>query len=523
MHLNTVSTEDTGITESTYELVAGTDSESQDGNYTGSMSESVGSLDNHRPDDVVSLAGTEHTFDDESVVDISDLQPVPMHATVAYDDDGGEDHGDDGSSDEASEDETDSDGSSNESLQYADNSLQTPSILTPECSRVIQPPRGRAGGIFGKAKWLSNLVDREARSTNYLAQAATAAIPGLFFAFLFALLSPMLYPSAETGLTTVVSTVPPPLTHTSSLPSALAGKSTSSPTNAPTTGVGLIPLPNSAADEWLFSSKPTVSFAPHGKHDVLIHVRQDVKDVWMSKNCLTVTVMRKDQKIDVTMVPVEDGILVQFPRWDAYGIVNLSVQATCRPKTQKEVKVHFGKGIIVEAFERTKNLAYDLSDLVPAAAYEAERRLSGIKQSLQTTSHSVWKTLASHSGIANQIGASGLDLSEWLGTSPSQIWSMAAKASKQVTEEAKRVSHNTKVLQIQTQLKIRLLNAQISARSWWLKVSGPEEAYNEYSHKAQEFLRKKKEAAAMFLSGGGKAPDKGCKGYMCSSTRRGCA
>lgn len=345
MHVNTVPTEDTGIAESTYELIAGTDSESQDGNYTESISESVGSLEYYRPDDVVSLAGTEQTFDDESVVDIADIQPVPSRPVGGNEDE---------NSDDASDNESDSDGSSRESLEYADHSLQTPSILTPDCSRFIEPPSWGIGRFFSKPKWLRGLFVNDNRTTNYLIQAAAAAIPGVLLAVMFAWLKPSLYPSSETALVHVVSTVAPPLTQISSLSSTLAGRTASELTSAPTTGVDLIPLQGWTANEWLFNSKPTVSFTPHGRNDVLIHVRQDVKDTWMSRDCLTVTVMREAQKIDVTMSPIEDGILLQFPRWEAYGIVNLSVQATCRPKTQKEVKVHFGKGIIVEAFERTK-------------------------------------------------------------------------------------------------------------------------------------------------------------------------
>ncbi|PHH87462.1 hypothetical protein CDD83_8854 [Cordyceps sp. RAO-2017] len=55
--------EETALAESTFELITGTDSESQDGNYTESMGDSVGSLDNHRPDDIHSLDGTDYTHD----------------------------------------------------------------------------------------------------------------------------------------------------------------------------------------------------------------------------------------------------------------------------------------------------------------------------------------------------------------------------------------------------------------------------------------------------------------------------
>src|SRR5262249_48218241 len=88
-------------------------------------------------------------------------------------------------------------------------------------------------------------------------------------------------------------------------------------------------------------------------------------------------------------LPVEEGILVKFPKKEAHGVVKLSLQATCRPKMQKVIKVHFGKGIMEEAYEMTKNLAHDLSGLVPAAAQEAERCLEGAKRSLGVVSDAI--------------------------------------------------------------------------------------------------------------------------------------
>jgi hypothetical protein len=65
--------EDGGLmADSSYELISNIDTESQDGNYNESMSESIDSFDLARPDDVQSCAGTEQTYDDESITDEGD-------------------------------------------------------------------------------------------------------------------------------------------------------------------------------------------------------------------------------------------------------------------------------------------------------------------------------------------------------------------------------------------------------------------------------------------------------------------
>ncbi|ATY58828.1 hypothetical protein A9K55_002326 [Cordyceps militaris] len=486
MHLTSSPVEDAGLSESTYELIGGTDTESQDGNYTDNISESVGSLDFHRPDDVVSLAGTEHTCDEESVADATEehhlsgqelLAHLHAHQSIAE------------------EDADDDDSSSKASLEYADHSLRTPSIFTPEASRYFGTQDELA-----KKNVLTRLLLWTHGVSNLTAQLVSTVLPGLLTLIAVALLAQTFLGGTETASQSAGSSIAAAIMQTPFLASSTQKQDLE--LSSPTSGVALIPLQD-PSDEGLFRSrKPTVSFTPHGKNDVLIHVARDIRDAWMANNCLDVTVLRSTQELEFSLSSVDDGILVKFPRREAYGIVNLSVRSKCRPKTRKAIKVHFGKGIIVDAFERTKSLAQDLSELVPVAAHEAERCLAGARRVLGSASESfahawlVGTERAQDLLINANIGGTGRLLSD----SGSHLWRQAIDLLHSKTEiPEKYLKCVYSVRSAQAQLRLGLLDAQVSARMWWLKIQGKDHEYQVYASMAQAYLQHKKAAAKELL------------------------
>lgn len=491
MHLTSAPTEDTGLSESTYELIGGTDTESQDGNYTDNISESVGSLEFHRPDDVVSLAGTEHTCDEDSVIDTTeDRHHVTGPVLVALD-----------TQQAAIQDDTDDDddSSSRASLEYADNSLRTPSILTPEASRYLPRETDKTNFI---SRWLSRYVTPPHDPLTFIINSALLVLPSILTLLGAVLLIQTLIPVAEYESQPIVSRIASTFSQTSLITATTERHEANTlALSSPTSGVALIPLQESP-DEGLFGlRRPTVSFTPHGKNDVLIHVAQDVRDTWLSKNCLNVTVLRSTQHLDFTLSPTADGILVKFPRREAYGVVNLAIRSRCRPKTEKAIKVHFGKGIIVDAFERTKSLAQDLSDLVPVAAHEAERCLAGAKRVFGSASETFsYAWLVGTEKVQDLLINGNMGGTESVTAAASSLWKQTSAAVNDAVVKSGAYDKSVDALRrSQTMLSLGLLDAQVSARMWWLKVQGKDDEYLAYAGKAQAYLQQKKLAAKKLL------------------------
>jgi hypothetical protein len=158
-----------GLSGSTYELIekeesvpnthhANTDSESQDDSqheFDGSLSESIGSLDQNRQDDVQSLGSTDHLEDEEDDGFHHHYEDEHDDASTAPDDEGSHltsmtvvDNEDGPSAAYGVNDvEELSDAESRSSIEYTRQSLGTPSVLTPEASKILTPMQDDADEV----------------------------------------------------------------------------------------------------------------------------------------------------------------------------------------------------------------------------------------------------------------------------------------------------------------------------------------------------------------------------------------
>lgn len=526
--------EESGLAESTYELVSGPDAEFKD-DYTESMGGSLGSLDFHAPDDVHSLVGTEYSYthDGDSTLDDDHVEPfLPVSdpgSDEANQDGDAAREADDGTghvleldtpesyTSESDTPESDEEARSRSSLEYTQHSLGSPSIATPEASGLVDavllgPRPGRSGTKPPESQAdaqdrLPPLSELATCIKDSVLETAATALPGLLFAALFALLLPALQtpPVLPPGPETTVMTSTMTATTTSFVttkPSADARR----PHATAVCGMGLMPLDDYSSEEWLFGAKkPIVSFIPHAQSNVLVQLPEDVKNTWLAKDCLVATASRLGEEIEMKIFPVDDGILLKFPKKEAHGVVRLSLKATCRPKMQRMVNVHFGRGIMEGAYEMTKNLAHELSVLVPVAAHEAERRVEGAKRLLNALSDALGdkavfvsdKLLAR---LKRTLGAAR----ESLGTA-SDVAARIKGAAGDATKGLDRASRHAReqlyrVRDVQSRLRLGLLHAQLSARAWWLRATGRREEYNGYKRKAREYMAAAMHAAAFEAS-----------------------
>ncbi|KAH6603610.1 hypothetical protein Trco_008385 [Trichoderma cornu-damae] len=516
MDLAPPTAEDGGLAESTYELISApsTDTEeSQDDNYPGSMGESVGSLDFHRPDDVQSLAGTEDSYETESAVDDADA------AGEASDRDETEDEEDDDDDDSVHEDtvlteshftnETaklepfppfEHDDYSRSSLEYTQQSLGTPSFPTPEASRVIERPAERGSKSWKKKA--AGFWPFESEAKDYLAEATWGAFPGFMFVLVVLVALPILYRAPSDSAMPDVQ-MPPAVTATVTTTSYLTSSTSPTPSGHPiastTNSVALVPIGEAQSDDWIFGAKkPVVSFTAEAHNDILIHIPKSIRKAWLAKDCLTVTAKRGDGPVDTTMSLADEGLRLKFDKKEVHGVVSLSLEAKCRPKIHKVVKVHFGKGLMEEALERTRHLAQDLSGLVPAAAQEAERCLENAKQSLNSACQNVCQTVTDT--VSRTFGAAFWDARQSLDGLVSTAKARFDEAAQEITSKLDTIAQQAteklpSVQHVQNQMQLQLLDAQISAKLWWLQAFGSAEEHDEYLRKAMSYAAEKHAAA----------------------------
>ncbi|PTB65153.1 hypothetical protein BBK36DRAFT_1169917 [Trichoderma citrinoviride] len=506
--------DDNGLSESTYELVSGpnTDTEeSPDDNYPGSISESVGSLD--RADDVRSLDGTDDSYETESAVD--DGASSDRDETEEEEDDEDSVHEDTvlAESQITNEDNKlepfpvfENDIYSQSSLEYTHQSLGTPSFPTPDASRVIERPADDEK----KKSWSTKASDALEATRLLFKEAGLEATWEFFPSFMFVLVALIglhifLPASPSSGAD---KQMPPPITATVTTTSYLTSSSSSLPTSSSsslvpssTNGVALMPISDAQSVDWIFGAKrPTVSFTAEANNEIVIHIPENIKKTWLTKDCLTVTTKRDEVLVDTTVSPVDEGLRLKFAKRDSHGVISVVLEASCRPKIHKVVKVRFVKGLMEGALERTKHLAHDLSGLVPAAAQEAERCIENAKQSLGSACQNVCHTVSET--VSKTFGgklASIADVRQHLGdlamTAKAQLDEAASKIDVSKIESLLKKDLPW-VKDAQNKLQLQLLDAQLSAKLWWLQAFGSAEEHEEYLRKAKSYSADKHAAAA---------------------------
>ncbi|KAM5375113.1 hypothetical protein ACJA88_007778 [Fusarium oxysporum] len=451
----TTTTEDTGLSESTYELISGTDTESQDGNYTESISESVGSLDVHYPEDVHSLAGTEQTYDDESLADENE-PPV---------------------------------------LQSVQESQAIPDASMTEDSQKPSPDDIQEQAESQRArfnKWLKEVQPHPIRPREAMIKFAKSIFPAVLALVLMSLIRTCYTPLSKE----VVPHIPAATSAVTTHPTLLTSSYTSLPTlqilSTSAGPTGLVPLENLRPDEWLWGGKQPEVTVTKQRGGFLIHMPRSAKKLWLDRDCLKFDAKRGDQSVGFGTSSVDEGILLKIPKEEAHGTIKVDIFTTCRPKVHKVLRITFQKGIISEALDSTWAFAQYFPELVPAAAQEAERCLEEAKRSLGTASDNFMNTSDSvFKNLGHRFQKAHRSLS-WIKT---DIRDRAKMATEGISRQLEAVAGDVKqyipdAQGMQQQAKLELLNAQIRARLWWLKYTAGEKEYTRYQCAAKQFMAK---------------------------------
>ncbi|KAL9563309.1 hypothetical protein ACKAV7_012389 [Fusarium commune] len=529
----TTTTEDTGLSESTYELISGTDTESQDGNYTESISESVGSLDVHYPEDVHSLAGTEQTYDDESLADeneppvlqsvqepqaMSVSEPMDINETpraeqswasvvkngplpeVEAEIEAEEEPELEPATKAEPESESEDEARSRSSLEYTQQSLKTPSIPSPDASMTEDSQKPSPDDIQEQAesqrarfnKWLKEVQPHPTRPWEAMIKFAKSIFPAVLALVLMSLIRTYYTPLSKE----VVPHIPAATSAVTTHPTLLTSSYTSLPTlqilSTSAGPTGLVPLENLRPDEWLWGGKQPEVTVTKQRGGFLIHMPRSAKKLWLDRDCLKFDAKRGDQSVGFGTSSVDEGILLKIPKEEAHGTIKVDIFTTCRPKVHKVLRITFQKGIISEALDSTWAFAQYFPELVPAAAQEAERCLEEAKRSLGTASDNFMNTSDSvFKNLGHRFQKAHRSLS-WIKT---DIRDRAKMATEGISRQLEAVAGDVKQYMpdaqaMQQQAKLELLNAQIRARLWWLKYTAGEKEYTRYQCAAKQFMAK---------------------------------
>jgi hypothetical protein len=502
--------EDSGLSESTYEFIT-TDDESQDGIAT----ESLQSFGESRPDDVRSLAGSERS---ESGID-----------TDSESED--EEHDEDDEEEEQNEEDTRSQASS---IQYTEETLNSPSPRLPTHSDVLSlddetvhlsvestlkagetppsdsKPFGLASIVPGfeniRRSMASMVIERDGggeESDSFVTRTKKLAMDlrqnvhdswreillillRIFSWVLVALMvgstitNLRLY-QAESAPADVIATTSTVVATTSVQPASdTINLTTSTSTalqiprvNALTTNSAIIPFSNLLPDIAPDAAKvPVCSAGIHSTNEILIKMPLSTKTTWLAKDSITIDVLRDGQAVKTRFSSIDEGLIIEIPYREAHGIINVRVVTSRRPKVNETFEVDFGTTLLGKALSIADVVKVKTSE----TADEVGKRATAAGESI----------VSGVKGTSGWVGSEMASTTDYLKTVISKEKAMATETWKQAQLGVKQARHQ---LQDSADLaQLNILRAQITSRLWWLKMQFKTAEADAYKLKAKTHL-----------------------------------
>ncbi|KAM0321631.1 hypothetical protein ACHAQA_009987 [Verticillium albo-atrum] len=231
--------------------------------------------------------------------------------------------------------------------------------------------------------------------------------------------------------------------------------------------VALMPFSNLFPDMLSDSKKEGTicSLEISGQREILVKIPIGTKTTWLGKDSITIDVLRDGKVVKTKFSSVDEGLLLEIPKRDAYGVVSVTIVTNRKPKVNETLEVDFGKGILTDAIDLGKHLIVDLADTAAEAA----------------------------GSLKEQTAVKLREVSDYGAVASDGLKHALADKWNEVQHDVTETIHKT--ADLPDKLDLSIVTAQIQSRLWWLRVQGKTEEHAEYEKKARKFIAKKRDEA----------------------------
>ena len=250
------------------------------------------------------------------------------------------------------------------------------------------------------------------------------------------------------------------------------------------------------ASSALSDSQPrtdTYSVEIYSDNEILVRIPTSRKTAWLAKGAIDVDVYRGSESVKTKLSSADEGILVEINKKDAYGVLNVSVVTTRRPKINETFEVDFGRQALTEAFDTGLRVVQAVLDDVARSVNEGGNMLSPLAIAAQGIREDATRAISS---LEEASRAAHGSCDRLVRQSITQV--KRSLDPNHVTELLKRVRGGDSYRFISTEelreeINFSIYKAQVASKLWWLKLQGRAQEHADYEQKATRFLRDKYE------------------------------
>jgi hypothetical protein len=230
-----------------------------------------------------------------------------------------------------------------------------------------------------------------------------------------------------------------------------------------------------------------------GAQEILIRIPSATKLSWLAQEAMSVNVTRDAQSVSTERVySSNEGIVLQFQPKEAYGVLNISVVTTKKPKINQTFQIDFGSSWSHEfhdAFEKLSQHVYeDMLDVLPGKFSLAATLAKVETWKKEAAKHAQYLVSLSRQRADDARAKthaatleSGNKLSALAQSAASDLAKRGLKASQELVENVQ-----SGVDRVREPLRDALLQAQVRSRLNWLRLRGKHAEAREYEKRASE-------------------------------------
>jgi hypothetical protein len=239
------------------------------------------------------------------------------------------------------------------------------------------------------------------------------------------------------------------------------------------------------------------SIQVHSSHEILVKVSSHTKTKWLAKGAIDIDVWQGQKKLKSKLSTTDEGIIIEIDKNDAFGVMNVSIVTTIRPKINETFAVDFGKATMAQLLEaglsQWHNSIWQAANTGLEAASQAKDTILSY-----THKHPVVLPPVAYTALHNVsslVGnaASGVQgLKDNLAVSYNRFRDIETVLPQLVLEKTQNLVDDIKSLNDRERLKnevyLGIMRAQVGSKLLWLRVRGQADEHKSYASKASEFI-----------------------------------
>jgi hypothetical protein len=249
-----------------------------------------------------------------------------------------------------------------------------------------------------------------------------------------------------------------------------------------------------------------------GDREILIRIPEATKLSWLTKEALSLNVSRENEKVEPERVyTTVDGIILQLARDEAYGVLNISIVTTRKPKINEIFGVDFGpdwthdfKGLF---WARLHDQVQTTSSLInntvsrwrkyaEKAIFQSDFLTELTRQRLEGVNKlAADQAVESSKQYTETAKGFSLKLAKWSAILSKEVGMQINEAQNRIV----RIREEFHALQnhpVREPFDSVLVRAQVRSRLYWLKLRGKYVEYREYEQRAAEATKRRSEDGA---------------------------